>query len=327
MRSHAPQAHETPSHRVREHATGSSRVRVGYSPGYVIDLPEGHRFPMRKFSALHELLVAEGLVRPEDVMVPEEASLEDLCRVHTASYLEALTGDALSPEAERRLGLPCSAALWRRSRLAVAGSILTARAALDDGVAANLSGGTHHAFADRGEGFCVLNDVVIALRRLRAEGRLGRALVVDLDVHQGNGTAALCADDADTFTFSMHGEKNFPFRKERSNLDVPLPDAIGDAGYLAALDEHLPKALTESRPELVCFLAGVDPVEGDRFGRLALSPAGLARRERRVLEAARAAGVPIAIFMAGGYGATPEDTAALHAVVHREARGVFGAGP
>jgi len=299
-------------------------VRVSYSPDYVIELPEGHRFPMRKFSALHGLLLAEGLVRPADVMEPEEASLEDLARVHSDSYLAALADDALPPEAERRLGLPCSSALWRRSRLAVAGSILSVRAALEDGIAANLAGGTHHAFAERGEGFCVLNDVVIALRRMRAEGRLQRALVVDLDVHQGNGTAALCADDPDTFTFSMHGERNFPFRKERSDLDVPLPDGIGDAGYLAALDEHLPKALTGSRPELVCFLAGVDPVEGDRFGRLALSRAGLAARERRVLEAARAAGIPVAIFMSGGYGPTPEATADLHAVVHREARSLFG---
>jgi acetoin utilization deacetylase AcuC-like enzyme len=306
---------------------GSAGVRVAYSPDYVIALPEGHRFPMAKFSVLHQRLRSEGLVRPEQVMEPDEAGPEDLARVHTPGYLEALADCALPPDAERRLGLPCSPALWRRSRRAVAGSILAVRAALDDGVAANLAGGTHHAFADRGEGFCVLNDVVIAVRRLRAEGRLRRALVVDLDVHQGNGTAALCADDPETFTLSLHGERNFPFRKERSDLDVALPDGLGDAGYLAALDEHLPKALTSSRPDLICYLAGVDTVKGDRFGRLALSPAGLAARERRVLETAREAGVPVAIFMAGGYAATPDATAALHAVVHREARAVFGATP
>lgn len=299
-------------------------MRVAYSPGYVIELPEGHRFPMRKFSALHALLRAEGLLRTSDVIEPGEASLEDLARVHHGAYLAALADDALSREAERRLGLPCSPALWRRSRLAVEGSVQAARAALEDGIAANLAGGTHHAFGDRGEGFCMLNDVVIALGRVRAEGQLRRALVVDLDVHQGNGTTALCADDPDTFTFSMHGARNFPFQKERSDLDVPLPDGIGDAGYLAALDEHLPKAMARARPELVCYLAGVDPVAGDRFGRLGLSHAGLAARERRVLETARSADVPLAIFMAGGYAATPEATAELHAVVHQEARSVFG---
>lgn len=302
-------------------------MRVSYSPGYAIPLPAGHRFPMRKFPALHERLLAEGLVRPGDVVEPDEAPLADLALVHTRGYLDALADCTLPRAAVRRLGLPPSAALWRRSRLAVQGSVAAARFALEDGIAANLAGGTHHAFADCGEGFCVLNDVAVAIRLLRGEGRLRRALVVDLDVHQGNGTAAIFADDPDTFTFSLHGAHNFPFAKERSDLDVALADGVGDAGYLAALDAHLPKAFAEARPDLLCFLAGVDPVAGDRFGRLGLSRKGLHARERRVLEAARQAGVPVVILMAGGYAETPERTADLHATVHREARRVFGARP
>ncbi len=292
----------------------------------MIPLPDGHRFPMRKFAALHELLLAEGLTSPAQTSEPAAAEHRDLALVHTEGYLRDLAEGTLSREAERRLGLPCSPALWRRSRLAVQGSIDAVRYALEDGVAANLAGGTHHAFPGYGEGFCVLNDVAIAIRVHRREGRLRRALVVDLDVHQGNGTAAVFRDDAETTTFSVHGARNFPFRKERSDLDVALPDGVGDDGYLAALEEHLPGLLADSAPDLICFLAGVDPVRGDRFGKLDLTREGLARRERTVLEQARAAGVPVAIFMAGGYAATPEVTAELHAEVHRQARHVFGAG-
>ena len=301
-------------------------MRVSYSPGYLIPLPEGHRFPMRKFGALRERLRVEGLLRDGEVSEPREAELRHLELVHESAYLRALAEGSLPPSAQRRLGLPCSPTLWRRSRLAVQGSVDAARFALEDGVAANLAGGTHHAFAGRGEGFCVLNDVAVAIRVLRREGLVRRALVVDLDVHQGNGTAAIFRDDPETFTFSMHGERNFPFQKERSDLDVALPDGVGDAGYLAALDAQLPTALAEARPDLVCYLAGVDPVSGDRFGRLELSREGLAQRERRVLEASRDAGAAVAISMAGGYAETPEATADLHAEVHRQARAVFGAG-
>ncbi|MDJ0849551.1 MAG: histone deacetylase [Myxococcota bacterium] len=300
---------------------------MSYSAGYVIPLPDGHRFPMRKFSALHEQLLAERLVTPAETSEPQEAEQRDLALVHTQTYLRHLAEGTLSGAAERRLGLPCSPSLWRRSRLAVQGSIDAARFALEDGVAANLAGGTHHAFPDYGEGFCVLNDVAIAIRALRRDGLLRRALVVDLDVHQGNGTAAVFRDDPDTTTFSVHGARNFPFHKEHSDLDVALPDGVGDEGYLAALAEHLPKLLTGSAPDLLCFLAGVDPVRGDRFGKLDLTREGLARRERFVLQSARDAGVPVAIFMSGGYAATPEATADLHAEVHRQARSVFGDRP
>ena len=301
-------------------------MRASFSPGYSIPLPEGHRFPMPKFRLLHERLLAEGLLDPADVVEPEPASWADLALVHGPVYLRDLRDGTLDRSAQRRMGLPWSPALVRRSRLAVGGTIAACAMALEDGIAANLAGGTHHAFPDHGEGFCVLNDIAIGVRVLRRSGRLRRALIVDLDVHQGNGTAAIFANDPDTYTFSVHGDKNFPFEKQRSDRDVALPDGIGDAGYLEALDRHLPTALDEARPDLALYLAGVDPVAGDRFGRLELSREGLARRERRVLELFEGRGIPIAVLTSGGYAPTPERTADLHAEVHRQAREVFAGG-
>jgi acetoin utilization deacetylase AcuC-like enzyme len=219
----------------------------------------------------------------------------------------------------RALGVPWTPRLLRRSRLAVQGTLLAARAALTDGVAGNLAGGTHHAFADHGEGFCVLNDVAVAIRRLQAEGEVRRALIVDLDVHQGNGTAAIFEGDDTVRTFSMHGERNYPARKMRSTIDVGLPDGTDDEAYLAALDAHLPQLTAGFTPDLVFYLAGVDVVAGDRYGRFALTDAGLRARERRVLGWARGAGLPLVITLAGGYAASAERTAALHAVVFEEA--------
>lgn len=299
------------------------RVRVAYAPGYWIELEAGHRFPMGKFPALHARLIREGLVDPRDVVLPGEAARRDLLRVHTREYLDALATASLDRRSERRLGLPATRALWQRSLLAVQGTLLAARMALEDGIAANLAGGTHHAFPDHGEGFCVLNDVAVAIRSLRAERSTLRALVVDLDVHQGNGTAFIFDGDPDTFTFSMHGEKNFPFTKERSSLDVPLPDHVGDAGYLSALAAHLPTALEAARPDLVMYLAGVDCVVGDRFGRLDLSERGLAERDAFVFATLCDAGVPVALLMSGGYAETAERTAELHAVTHREAAALY----
>lgn len=295
-------------------------MRVAYSDGYCVELPAGHPFPMGKFPALHRILLREGSVRPGDVSAPEPADWDLLRLVHTDGYLGDLRGGRLDRKAQRRLGLPWSEALVRRSRLAVGGTLLAARMALQDGAAANLAGGTHHAYPDHGEGFCVLNDVAVAIRALRAEGCLGRALVVDLDVHQGNGTAAVFADDGQTFTMSLHGARNYPFEKERSSLDVALADDTGDDDYLAALGSHLPAALEASRPDLVVYLAGVDPLAGDRYGRLGLTRAGLHRRDGAVLAAAHRRQVPILLLMSGGYGPTPEATADLHAIAHREAR-------
>ena len=300
-------------------------MRVNYSPGYTVPLPEGHAFPMGKFAALRDILERDGLISPQDVVEPGEATWEDLALVHTRAYLEKLRHGTLDRAEVRRLGLPWSPALVHRSRLAVRGTVNAAWMALEDGMAANLAGGTHHAFPDHGEGFCVLNDVGVAVRVLRRGGWIGRALVVDLDVHQGNGTAAVFADDPDTFTFSMHGEGNYPFRETPSDLDVGLPDGTGDDEYEEALLTHLPEALARSRPDLVFYLGGVDVLAGDQFGRLALTRAGLERRDRVVIGTIRAAGLPLALLLSGGYAATPELTAELHAIAHRMAREVAAA--
>jgi len=295
-------------------------MRVGYHADYWIPLPERHPFPMGKYPALHAILLAERLIAPRDVVEPGEVAREDLLLVHTPLYVEQVFTGELAPDTAKRLGFPWSPTLLRRARLAVQGTIDAARRALDDGISANLAGGTHHAFADRGEGYCTFNDVAVAIRALQHEARIRRALVVDLDVHQGNGTASIFEHDDSVFTFSMHGARNFPLRKERSDLDVELPDGLDDAGYLARLDEHLPACFERARPDVVVYLAGVDVAAGDRFGRLALSQAGIGARDRFVLESCRARGVPACLVLAGGYARTPEVTADLHAEVHRVAR-------
>jgi len=300
-------------------------MRVSYHPDYHVELPPTHPFPMGKYPRVHALLTAAGVVRPGEVMQPEEAPIEALSRVHGADYLEKLESGALSDAEVRRLGVPWSPRLWRRSRLAVQGTLLAARAALEDGLAGNLAGGTHHAFPDRGEGFCVLNDVAIAIRALQREDGLRRALVVDLDVHQGNGTAAIFEDDPDVFTFSMHGERNYPTAKMRSDLDVGLPDGTGDDDYLGALAWHLPEVLERSRAEVVFYLAGVDPAAGDRYGKLALTEQGLRSRDRYVVEQAHGRGLPVVLLLAGGYAPTVSRTAELHANTFIEAADAAGA--
>ncbi len=302
-----------------QHTAAAARLRVAYSAGYTVPLPEGHRFPMGKFLALRRILERDRIIRPDGVVEPAEAAWEDLALVHTPRYLHKLRHGALGRAEERRMGLPWSSALVRRSRLAVRGTVNAAWMALEDGVAANLAGGTHHAFPDHGEGFCVLNDVGVAVRVLRRGGWIRRALVVDLDVHQGNGTAAVFADDPRTFTFSMHGAGNYPFRPTPSDLDVALGDGTGDEEYEAALRRVLPEVVSRSRPDVVFYLGGVDVVAGDRFGRLALTPAGLERRDRFVIETVRGEGLPLALLLSGGYAETPERTAELHAIAHRTA--------
>lgn len=299
-------------------------MRVSYHEGYCIPLPPRHPFPMPKFPALYRLLLEKGLLRPEDVVAPRPADWADLLMVHTPEYLSRLAGGTLGKQAERRMGLPWSPALVYRSRLAVQGTINAALMALEDGLAANLAGGTHHAFPGHGEGFCVLNDVAVAIRVLERSGWIRRALVIDLDVHQGNGTAAVFAGDDAAFTFSVHGEKNFPFHKIPSSLDVGLPDGTGDEAYLGVLAQHLPGALEKARADLVFYLAGIDVAAGDRFGRITLTRRGLRTRDRYVLEAVYRSGLPLVLLLSGGYAQTPEATADLHATAHREARCVYG---
>jgi acetoin utilization deacetylase AcuC-like enzyme len=294
-------------------------MKFSYHDGYGIALPAAHPFPVSKSLLLRNRLMADGLLSARDVLEPEPIDIETAALVHTRAYLDKLQSSSLSAAELRRLGLPWSRELWRRSRLAVGGTLLAARAALAGGLAGNLAGGTHHAFADHGEGFCVINDVAIAISRLRAEGAIERAAVIDLDVHQGNGTAAIFGDVAAVFTFSMHGERNYPLAKMRSNLDVPLADGTSDREYLDMLQRHLPAVLEQSRADIAFYLAGVDVAAGDRYGKLSLTEEGIRLRERFVIESVRARGVPLVIVLAGGYAPSRDRTAELHTHVFREA--------
>ncbi|HVE79134.1 MAG TPA: histone deacetylase [Gemmatimonadaceae bacterium] len=295
-------------------------LRLWSSARYVVPLPAGHRFPIAKYGLLRERVLADGLVPPECVHDPERVAAADLLLVHTPDYVERLTAGRLTAEELRVLGFPWSPQLVERAYRAVGGTWEAARAALEDGVAMNLAGGTHHAFPDRGEGFCVFNDVAVAIRALRRDGVVRRAAVIDLDVHQGNGTHAIFAGDERVYTFSMHGARNYPFHKVAGSRDVELPDGTGDEAYLYLLQEALPGVLAEGRPDLVVYVAGADPHEGDRLGRLRLTFEGLARRDAMVLEACREVGIPVAITIGGGYGRRIEDTVEVHLNTVRIAR-------
>lgn len=309
-----------------------------WSPArYSLPLPEGHRFPAEKYAMLRDRVIGEGVVPEARVRDPDAASDELLRLVHTADYVERITHGTLDATEERRLGFPWSAQLVERSRRTVGGTIAAARHALAHGAAMNLAGGTHHAFPDHGEGFCVFNDVAITIRLLQREGLIRRAAVIDLDVHQGNGTHAVFTGDDSVFTFSMHGAHNYPFRvmeaesahrtegPERwgyalrvpGTLDVELPDWTGDAEYLEQLDAALPRVLRESQPDLVVYLAGADPHEGDRLGRMKLTFAGLERRDAMVIHACREVGIPVATVIAGGYGREIADTVRVHVATAR----------
>ena len=287
-------------------------MKAFYCDHFVLPLPAGHRFPMAKYRLLREALLARGVVKPPDLLVPEAVGDGEILRVHTAEYLAQVQDGTVAPKAWRRIGFPWSPELVERSRRSVGGTLAAGRAALAEGAAVNLAGGTHHAFADRGEGFCVLNDVAIAARALQAEGRVHRVLVIDTDVHQGNGTAAIFRHDQSVFTFSIHGRRNFPFKKEVSDLDIELEDGTGDAEYLEALEAGLERAFTLASAELVIYVSGADPYEGDKLGRLALSRAGLLARDRRVLGECRRSGLPVAVVMAGGYAPVVEEIVEIH---------------
>ena len=292
------------------------RVPVVHHPAYVAPLPPAHRFPMPKFARLLACLRETGLLLPSQEFVPEPAPRGWLELAHAGSYVSAILEGRLDPAAERRLGLPLSPALAMRARCAVAGTVLAARLALEHGVACNTAGGSHHAFAGFGSGFCVFNDVAVAAALLLAEGLVGRVLVVDLDVHQGDGTAAIFAGEPRVVTFSIHCRANFPARKQQSDLDLALDAGTGDADYLAAVAGLVPALLDRVRPDLVFYNAGVDPHGDDRLGRLAMTDAGLAERERLVLAACRARGVPVACVVGGGYAEDLDRLARRHALLH-----------
>lgn len=302
-------------------------MNIYYADHFVLPLPEGHRFPMGKYRRLRERLhEAPGGYTAHEALA---ASDGELALAHTPTYVTAVTEGLLGEAQQREIGFPWSEFMVERARRSVGATIAAARVALQggEGVAANLAGGTHHAYADKGSGYCVFNDVAVAARLMQAEWHrhhraLLRVLVIDLDVHQGNGTAAIFADDPTVFTFSMHGEKNFPFRKERSDLDVDLPDGCTDGPYLQALDEALGAVWRrhgDAMPGLAFYLAGADPHEGDRLGRLKISSAGMAERDRRVFAALRERRIPVAVSMAGGYGRDIEVTVDVQLASLREA--------
>ena len=301
-------------------------MKLFYADHFVLPLPPGHRFPMEKYSRLRERLLASGHFAADDFRVPDAATDTELLRAHDAGYVQRVARGTLGHDEIRRIGFPWSAAMVERSRRSAGATLAACRAALAEGWAANLAGGTHHAFRDRGEGFCVFNDAAVAALAMRAEDRVARVAIVDCDVHQGNGTAAILANRADCFTFSIHGARNFPFDKETSDLDVELPDGTGDEPYLAALDDAL-AVVFRHQPDLVIYLAGADPFEDDRLGRLKLSKAGLAARDARVLGECRRRSLPVAIAMAGGYARQIDDTVAIHAATIDTARRLFAAPP
>lgn len=294
-----------------------------YHSDYVVPLPDTHRFPMPKFQLLYELLIADGVAYPEQFQIPERPSQKWIELVHVPEYVQAYCNGTLDAKAQRRIGLPWSPALANRTCVAVGGTVLTAKLALECGLACNTAGGTHHAFPSYGSGFCIFNDLAIATRVLQELNLVRKVLIVDLDVHQGDGTAFIFQNDPSVFTFSMHCEINFPGTKQKSDLDVPLPEGMEDDEYLQTLAQYLPELLSDIHPDLVLYDAGVDPHIGDRLGKLALTNTGLFRRDMQVLSTCVAAGYPVACVIGGGYAEDMESLVYRHSLVHRAASEVF----
>ena len=294
-------------------------MRAYYCDHFVLPLPDGHKFPMAKYARLRERIVSEAIIDPADLHEAQPASWDELALVHTKAYLADVERGTVPPDVQRRIGFPWSSHMVERARRSVGATIQAARAALEDGAAANLAGGTHHAFSHRGEGFCVFNDVAVAARLLLHENLVHRVAVIDCDVHQGNGTASIFASDPTVFTFSIHGANNFPFRKETSDLDVTLEDNASDEEYLALLEAHVPRVLDAHNPDIVFYVSGADPYESDRLGRLKVTIPGLRRRDSLVLGACSARRIPVAVTMAGGYATDIDAIVTIHANTIAEA--------
>ena len=296
--------------------------RIFYSPYYYADIGENHVFPIKKFELVRDRLLADGTLQLSEIAEPQPANIEDVLLVHTEDYISRLRNGTLTTKEIRKLGLPWSESLVRRSFLATSGTINAAKYSLENGVSSNLAGGTHHSFPDRGEGFCVLNDIAVAVKILQREKLAERFLIVDCDVHQGNGTAFIFRDDPAVFTFSIHGAKNYPLFKENSTLDIELPDKTGDAEYLETLNEALPRIFLHD-PDIVFYLGGADPYEKDKLGRLGLTMDGLRKRDETVLSFAKTREIPIVTTMSGGYAADIKDTVEIHSNTIRAVKQVF----
>ena len=287
-------------------------MKLFYTDQFTIPLPAEHTFPIQKYALLRKRLIASNRVAMENFHIPPAATLEEITRVHDEDYVHRLLNGELTPKEIRPIGLPWSREIVERARRSAGGTIAACRSALQENIAINLGGGTHHAFHDRGQGYCILNDAAIAARALQAEKQVEKILIIDCDVHQGNGTAAFFKNDPSVFTFSIHGKKNFPYKKEKSDLDIALEDGTGDNEYLQELERGLALSFERIHADLVVYLAGADPYKDDRFGRLALTKNGLARRDQMVFNACDAAGLPIAVTMAGGYSRELNDIVDIH---------------
>ena len=294
-----------------------------YHPEYSAPMASTHRFPMAKFRLLKELLLRDGAMVEAQFRCPELTPWEWIERVHAPEYVDAYRLGTLDTKAQRRIGLPWSGAIARRTRIAVGGTVLTARLALKHGLACNLAGGTHHAFPDYGSGFYIFNDIAVTARLLLDEGEVQQILIIDLDVHQGDGTAWIFRDDPRVFTFSMHCGANFPLRKQESDLDIPLAVGTEDGPYLKILDRHLETVLSEVRPDLVIYDAGVDTHQGDRLGKLAMTDTGLFQREMQVLGTCIAQGYPVACVIGGGYSTHINTLVHRHSLIHRAAAQIW----
>ena len=296
---------------------------IVFHPDYVVPLPEGHRFPMPKFGKIYETLVKDGIASLDQFHLAPTAPRDWLILAHTSDYVDAYLTGTLDARAMRRIGFPWNAQLVNRTCTALGGTVLAAQLALQAGIACNCAGGTHHAFPDFGSGYCIFNDLGVAARVLQQQGLAQKILIVDLDVHQGDGTALIFQDDPTVFTFSMHCADNFPFRKQQSDLDVELAIGSEDEDYLRTLAEYLPDLLSAVKPDIVFYDAGVDPHKDDKLGKLALSDRGLHRRDRYVLESCLRQGIPVAGVIGGGYDTDHDRLARRHCTLHRAASEVF----
>ncbi len=287
-------------------------MKIFYTDHYVLPLPPGHRFPMRKYGDLRERVKRATWLGSDMLHEPHAASDAELARAHCADYVRRVQSGELDAKAMRRIGFPWTPDMVERSRRSAGATLEACFVALHEGCGVNLAGGTHHAFRDFGEGFCIFNDSIVAARALQANGRVRRVAIIDCDVHQGNGTAVIARNDPSIFTFSMHGANNFPFQKEASDLDIELQDGTSDAVYLQALVRGMAETLERAEPNFVIYLAGADPHEGDRLGRLKLTKDGLAERDEFVLTTLRRKNIPVAVTMAGGYGHEIADSVDIH---------------
>lgn len=298
-------------------------MEVFYHDLFTFPLPKKHRFSIEKYTQLRQAIIREGIIELEDLQVPEPASDDQLALAHDADYIERIKHGQLENQEIRKIGFPWSPQLVERARRSVGSTINACRAALQDGLAINLAGGTHHAFRGHGEGFCIFNDTAVASRLMQSEGLAKRVAIIDCDVHQGNGTASILSHDTSIFTFSIHGRNNYPFQKEISDLDIPLNDGAGDDEYLEALKQGCEESLSSANADLVIYIAGADAYSGDRLGRLSLTKNGLARRDELVLANCRDLDLPVAIVMGGGYSPNIQDIVDIHLQTIRIATAMY----